>query len=313
MLRTTAVILLSVFALSGCGFFGTPNVGCNEESTKELVKKILLQEIEKQLNDPTVGFASAMFLGKVSGSVEVPHSVVLEKVSVSVDNVRSDSFDEKVNKHTCKADLGVSLPLSAVAEFSSNPIMKTFIEKQGLSITASGLQGPIQYTSQSADGGKKHYVEMLGHLPIARLVAVAAVGGAFNPQAPAPAVADAASPVTKNDNVAVSNASRDDFADAHAAEMVGPSFDCAKAGTPVEKLICATPSVSALDLKLSESYKTLLRLSEDKPGLKKEQALWIKTKRNVCETVDCLQSAYQSRLDELEASIQHLSKPAEFR
>lgn len=297
MLRTTIAVSISAFALSGCGFFGEPNVGCNEDSTKELVKNILIQEIEKKLDDPRV---------------KVAHSAVIEKLSVSVDNVRADSFDEKINKHACKADLSVSLPMIAVSAFSSTPMIKGIIAQEGMSITANGVQGPIQYTSQSADGGEKHYVEMMGHTPLAEAVSLAAIMGAFNVEVSAASAAAPAAPAAPAEEVAVSNARPDDYAESESA-AVGPSFDCAKAGTQIEKLICATPAISALDLRMSEAYKQLLSASEDPASFKKEQSAWIKEKRNACKSAECLEAEYQSRTDDLEATLQYLSKPAEFR
>ncbi len=86
-----------------------------------------------------------------------------------------------------------------------------------------------------------------------------------------------------------------------------PSFDCMKATTDVERLICATPSVAALDVKLSGAYRRLLGLGEDRAALKREQVSWLKVKRNVCESAECLRSEYQSRVDDLEARVEHYS------
>lgn len=37
--------------------------------------------------------------------------------------------------------------------------------------------------------------------------------------------------------------------------LLAASFDCAKAGTPVEKMICADERISKLDSDLSDAYK----------------------------------------------------------
>lgn len=163
MLKNTIVVSACVLSLSGCSFFGKPNVSCDETSTKDLVKQIFSKKVEELLKDP-----------KITAS----HSTILEYIAASVNDVRTDSFDEKINKYTCKANLSISLPLNAMGGFSEYG--KNFIDKQGLTITANGIQGPIEYTSQSADGGKNHYVEMTGHLPVAEIIVGVAVGGAFN-------------------------------------------------------------------------------------------------------------------------------------
>lgn len=58
----------------------------------------------------------------------------------------------------------------------------------------------------------------------------------------------------------------------------GPSFDCSKAKTEVEKLICGSSELSKMDLELSETYSNLASGLGDaeKANLKKEQIEWIK-------------------------------------
>lgn len=73
------------------------------------------------------------------------------------------------------------------------------------------------------------------------------------------------------------------------------SFDCAKAGTKVEKLICSTTSLNKLDSDLAEIYKDALRKD---PATRQEQLSWIK-ERNKCADAACLETSYKERMDEL--------------
>jgi uncharacterized protein len=75
----------------------------------------------------------------------------------------------------------------------------------------------------------------------------------------------------------------------------GASFDCAKAGTKVEKLICSTPSLSKLDSSLADVYKDALR---KEPAIKPDQLAWIK-ERNKCSSEACLEESYKERIDSL--------------
>lgn len=79
----------------------------------------------------------------------------------------------------------------------------------------------------------------------------------------------------------------------------GPSFNCAKASTKVEHLICNNATVSGLDVDLSESYKEALAMTTDNNWMKEEQVEWVKTSRNVCSDEACLIKAYEQRIDEL--------------
>ena len=77
------------------------------------------------------------------------------------------------------------------------------------------------------------------------------------------------------------------------------SFDCAKANTKIEKLICNNTEISKLDDILSKIYQQVLDHSTDKLNSTKEQRQWLKSVRNACPDLDCLWGAYQTRVDDL--------------
>lgn len=121
--------------------------------------------------------------------------------------------------------------------------------------------------------------------PVAAAVVVAAAPAAT--PAIAPAVAE---PVA---------ASLDATAAMAAAEKppaVKPSFDCAKAGTLIEELICKDPKLSALDAKMGSTYRAARTTSADEASLRAAQLSWLKNERNKCATGKCLSDAYESRL-----------------
>lgn len=63
--------------------------------------------------------------------------------------------------------------------------------------------------------------------------------------------------------------------------LFGASFDCAKATTKVEKMICADPELSVLDEKLHIVYKKALGKSSDKAKLIQEQRDWVKERNSI--------------------------------
>lgn len=75
------------------------------------------------------------------------------------------------------------------------------------------------------------------------------------------------------------------------------SFDCAKAQSKVEHLICDNPILSGLDSKLGRDYQDVLSKANDeqKQRVITEQKHWLKHTRNVCEKETCLKHAYWSR------------------
>lgn len=81
------------------------------------------------------------------------------------------------------------------------------------------------------------------------------------------------------------------------------SFDCRKAATDIEKLVCDSPKIRVLDVELYEVYQRAQRLSASTNQLRSEQRQWIKTSRNSCSTSDCLAVAYEERIKQLNAGI----------
>lgn len=77
------------------------------------------------------------------------------------------------------------------------------------------------------------------------------------------------------------------------------SFNCAKAKSEIEKMICQDPQSSKLDEKLQHTYKKALDAIDpaSKDALIKEQRHWIDYTRNICQNESCLQQAYTARID----------------
>ena len=82
----------------------------------------------------------------------------------------------------------------------------------------------------------------------------------------------------------------------------GASFDCAKAGTAVEKTICGDAELSSLDEHLSRYYAVALeQAGAGAACLKGDQRSWVKTIRNPCGAdAQCLTAAYLQRLAALD-------------
>lgn len=73
------------------------------------------------------------------------------------------------------------------------------------------------------------------------------------------------------------------------------SFDCKRATSKVDKLICGSPQLGKLDVDLAEIYK---EASQKDASIRQEQVAWLR-QRNQCGDVKCLESAYEERIDEL--------------
>jgi uncharacterized protein len=84
-------------------------------------------------------------------------------------------------------------------------------------------------------------------------------------------------------------------APAPSATANSPSFDCRKATTTVEKLVCNSPELSKLDVSLAEMYKEAVSKA---PSIRDDQRSW-NGEKNKCADVECLKTAYEDRISQL--------------
>lgn len=62
------------------------------------------------------------------------------------------------------------------------------------------------------------------------------------------------------------------------SENIAPSFDCARATTEVEKLICTDDELAKLDVELNNSYHAFMKTLDEeyyRDKLKKKQREWL--------------------------------------
>ncbi|MEK0233029.1 lysozyme inhibitor LprI family protein [Ralstonia pseudosolanacearum] len=79
---------------------------------------------------------------------------------------------------------------------------------------------------------------------------------------------------------------------------IAASFDCGKAASKIEKLICSTSETADADRRLAAAYRTATAKSSDPAALKQQQRDWMK-ERNACADAACLISATEARIQAL--------------
>ncbi|RZF31199.1 DUF1311 domain-containing protein [Paraburkholderia sp. UYCP14C] len=89
--------------------------------------------------------------------------------------------------------------------------------------------------------------------------------------------------------------------DAIGTTGVHASFDCAKASSPIEHLICSTPQTADADLRLASAYSAARAKSGDPSALKADQRNWMKGERDACSDAACLLNATEARIQKLAA------------
>lgn len=88
-------------------------------------------------------------------------------------------------------------------------------------------------------------------------------------------------------------------------------FDCRKATTKVESLICRSQSLSQLDEDLSATYRSAMTGPDDAEPVSIDQKRWLKNVRAKCRDEACLERAYRDRIVALRQW--HDDAPAETR
>jgi uncharacterized protein len=85
----------------------------------------------------------------------------------------------------------------------------------------------------------------------------------------------------------------------------GPSFDCRKARTWVEKTICGDPVLADKDQRMAMAYRDLVDQAREGGGpaadlssFQDEQRAWLR-ERNRCRTRACIEAAYDRRIGEV--------------
>jgi len=76
------------------------------------------------------------------------------------------------------------------------------------------------------------------------------------------------------------------------------SFDCAKAQSKVEHMICDNPEISKLDDELNAAYKAAVQDKTQADTIRQAQRQWLK-ERNRCEVVACVKQIFEVRLSAL--------------
>jgi uncharacterized protein YecT (DUF1311 family) len=87
-----------------------------------------------------------------------------------------------------------------------------------------------------------------------------------------------------------------------AARSFGASFDCGKAHSRIETLICQDAELSQLDEALGKVYRRKLEQSADKATFTTEQKRWLRETRDACKDRECLRTAYRARVTEMKTS-----------
>lgn len=79
----------------------------------------------------------------------------------------------------------------------------------------------------------------------------------------------------------------------------GPSFDCNRATSAVERMICSSRELSSLDRELDGKVRQVTGVCYDlKPSVTRDQRRWIHS-RDQCQSEQCVAASYKARLAQI--------------
>lgn len=92
-------------------------------------------------------------------------------------------------------------------------------------------------------------------------------------------------------------------APATTVARVSPSFDCAKARSTPERLICADPELSRLDRELGSLYARARAAAPNAAAFRRQQDVEWRRREQTCRDRECLLRWYAQRRVQLEESL----------
>lgn len=107
-----------------------------------------------------------------------------------------------------------------------------------------------------------------------------------------------------DESVNLNENSSENVAQILTQSTIQPSFDCAKASTNAEKLVCSDDELARLDNELANAYKNARNSLDNasKKQLTNEQKSWLKT-YNQCDDKPCVLHNLQIRIKTLQGYV----------
>lgn len=95
------------------------------------------------------------------------------------------------------------------------------------------------------------------------------------------------------------------------ARQDGPSFDCARATSRVNRMICANADLSGLDRSLDETFRAVAgQPTVDADRLRADEAQWLHRTLQTCGDARCVKAAFEARIEALRRVSLRASSPA---
>lgn len=246
--------------LSACGDKApTPPAGTDEEISAVALQpnaRCIAPETVEQLK--TMAFDAAR---RLSTADPVRMNDLQRQSIAKLEMPLLNAHDKTLDRTTCSGRLRIEVPVGARSLFGPDDLV-----------------ADVTYSMQpAADGtGLVYQVDQFGRIP--GLIGYADLSQFNQSRSGSSAPATAPSLVVQQ-----------------PSSVGTASFDCRRARTSVEQMICADPGLGELDRQMAAAYA---RRRQAQPGSGSEQTAWIAI-RNTCSDTGCLYKVYEDRIDQL--------------
>ena len=326
-IKNLTLILLSGLMLSACDK-QISKANCSSEVAYKLVSETITDAVEKEASDEKYSDTGRFIFDKAKIRAS------LDQLQITIESVRTTKDDPNSSKKFCSGVLKVTIPASMLADADQS---KELENKPKISEDARELnignsinmftKKDFEFSVQSTDDGKELYVESESTIwvrllhditrsallkPILEIQkAEQAQQNAQEQQEVAQLKQEAKASKLEAEKLSAlqekqeADRLKQEFLDrrveiqAPTQKSFSPSFDCRKASTGSERLICSSKELSVADVTLAQAYKSAANVSTDKGILKSEQNTWRKNERDACADIECMLAAYQNRLIQL--------------
>jgi uncharacterized protein len=102
------------------------------------------------------------------------------------------------------------------------------------------------------------------------------------------------------------------FPHASAQTSEGPSFSCAHVTSRVNRLVCSSPHLAALDRELALLFSNMQGQPIDHKQLRAGEDAWLAALHRDCQDVACIESRYQGQLLVLRDTSLRVASPAAY-
>ena len=326
-IKILTLIFLSCLILSACDK-QISKTNCSSEIAHKLVRQTITDAVEKETSDEKYSNTGRFIFDKAKIRAS------LDQVQITVESVRTTKEDPNSSKKFCSGVLKVTIPATILADADQS---KELENKPKISEDARELnidnnintftKKDFEFSVQPTDDGKELYVESENTIwvellhdvirsallkPILEIQkAEQAQQNAREQQEVEQLKHQAESSKLEAEKLRALQEKQE--ADRLKQELLekraenqtpapksfSPSFNCRKANTGAERLICSSKELSAADVELAQAYKSAANVSTDKDTLKNEQNAWRKNERDACSDIECMLAAYQNRLMQL--------------